>query len=75
LHVRCSAHARQMASELASTSCPVLAVALGRFFDKRKTGELLSRLSSDTTELKDVATISISMFLRAAIQVAPLPAA
>merc|ERR1719327_1378978 len=34
-------------------------------FDKRKTGELLSRLSADTTSLQDVATTNISMFIRA----------
>lgn len=37
-------------------------------FDKRKTGELLSRLSTDTTSLQDVATSSISMFFRGIIQ-------
>jgi len=34
------------------------------FFDKNKTGELLSRLSSDTSKLQDAATSSVSMFLR-----------
>eukprot|EP00929_Paragymnodinium_shiwhaense_P100590 TRINITY_DN63013_c0_g1_i1.p1 TRINITY_DN63013_c0_g1~~TRINITY_DN63013_c0_g1_i1.p1 ORF type:complete len:726 (+),score=153.96 TRINITY_DN63013_c0_g1_i1:153-2180(+) len=38
-------------------------------FDKRKTGELLSRLSADTTSLQDVATVNISMFLRGLAQV------
>lgn len=33
-------------------------------FDKRKTGELLSRLTADTTSLQDVATTNISMFIR-----------
>jgi ABC-type multidrug transport system fused ATPase/permease subunit len=37
-------------------------------FDKRKTGELLSRLSSDTTSLQDVATSQVSMFFRGTIQ-------
>ena len=37
-------------------------------FDKRKTGELLSRLSTDTTSLQDVATSSVSMFFRGIIQ-------
>ena len=40
-----------------------------RLFDKRKTGELLSRLSSDTTSLQDVATSMVSMFFRGLIQV------
>mmetsp|Transcript_21236 Transcript_21236/g.42392 ORF Transcript_21236/g.42392 Transcript_21236/m.42392 type:complete len:656 (-) Transcript_21236:56-2023(-) len=34
------------------------------FFDRNKTGELLSRLSSDTSKLQDAATASVSMFLR-----------
>ena len=34
------------------------------FFDKNKTGELLSRLSSDTGKLQDAATSSVSMFIR-----------
>jgi ABC-type multidrug transport system fused ATPase/permease subunit len=38
-------------------------------FDKRKTGELLSRLTSDTTSLQDVATTNISMFIRGLTQV------
>jgi len=38
-------------------------------FDKRKTGELLSRLTSDTTSLQDVATSNVSMFLRGLAQV------
>lgn len=38
-------------------------------FDKRKTGELLSRLSADTTSLQDVATTNVSMFLRGIVQV------
>lgn len=38
-------------------------------FDRRNTGELLSRLSADTTSLQDVATTNISMFIRGAVQV------
>jgi len=38
-------------------------------FDRRKTGELLSRLTSDTTSLQDVATSNISMFVRGLSQV------
>lgn len=37
-------------------------------FDKRKTGELLSRLSADTTEVQDAATTNISMFIRGTCQ-------
>eukprot|EP00747_Dinoflagellata_sp_TGD_P016302 gnl/TRDRNA2_/TRDRNA2_125020_c0_seq1.p1 gnl/TRDRNA2_/TRDRNA2_125020_c0~~gnl/TRDRNA2_/TRDRNA2_125020_c0_seq1.p1 ORF type:complete len:658 (+),score=119.57 gnl/TRDRNA2_/TRDRNA2_125020_c0_seq1:83-2056(+) len=37
-------------------------------FDKRKTGELLSRLSTDTTSLQDVATSNLSMFFRGVVQ-------
>jgi len=37
------------------------------FFDKNKTGELLSRLSSDTAKLQDAATSSVSMFIRTAM--------
>lgn len=33
-------------------------------FDKRKTGELLSRLNSDTVSLQDTATSNVSMFIR-----------
>ncbi|GMI17664.1 hypothetical protein TrLO_g10540 [Triparma laevis f. longispina] len=39
------------------------------FFDKNKTGELLSRLSSDTSKLQDAATASVSMFFRTCISV------
>lgn len=38
-------------------------------FDKRKTGELLSRLTADTTSLQDVATTNISMFVRSIVQI------
>lgn len=38
-------------------------------FDRRKTGELLSRLTSDTTQLQDVATTNVSMFVRAIAQI------
>ena len=34
------------------------------FFDTNKTGELLSRLSSDTSRLQNAATSDVSMFLR-----------
>jgi ATP-binding cassette subfamily B protein len=34
------------------------------FFDERRTGELTSRLSSDTTVLQNAATVNISMVLR-----------
>lgn len=34
-------------------------------FDTRKTGELLSRLSSDTESLQNIATTNVSMFFRA----------
>eukprot|EP00929_Paragymnodinium_shiwhaense_P075959 TRINITY_DN38932_c0_g1_i3.p1 TRINITY_DN38932_c0_g1~~TRINITY_DN38932_c0_g1_i3.p1 ORF type:complete len:266 (+),score=11.12 TRINITY_DN38932_c0_g1_i3:151-948(+) len=37
-------------------------------FDKRKTGELLSRLGSDTTSMQDVATSNLSMFFRGFFQ-------
>eukprot|EP00411_Alexandrium_monilatum_P005934 CAMPEP_0175307616 /NCGR_PEP_ID=MMETSP0093-20121207/64863_1 /TAXON_ID=311494 /ORGANISM="Alexandrium monilatum, Strain CCMP3105" /LENGTH=603 /DNA_ID=CAMNT_0016604103 /DNA_START=131 /DNA_END=1938 /DNA_ORIENTATION=+ len=38
-------------------------------FDKRKTGELLSRLTADATSLQDVATTNVSMFLRGLAQI------
>eukprot|EP00927_Polykrikos_kofoidii_P064326 TRINITY_DN5946_c0_g2_i1.p1 TRINITY_DN5946_c0_g2~~TRINITY_DN5946_c0_g2_i1.p1 ORF type:complete len:668 (-),score=107.78 TRINITY_DN5946_c0_g2_i1:373-2298(-) len=38
-------------------------------FDRRKTGELLSRLTADTTQLQDVATSNISMFVRSMGQI------
>jgi len=38
-------------------------------FDRRKTGELISRLTSDTTSLQDVATANVSMFLRGTTQI------
>jgi len=38
-------------------------------FDRRKTGELLSRLTADTTSLQDVATANVSMFFRGITQV------
>jgi len=34
------------------------------FFDQRKTGELLNRLSSDTTVLQNTVSVNISMLLR-----------
>ena len=34
------------------------------FFDKNKTGELMNRLSSDTTVVQNAATVNISMGLR-----------
>ncbi len=34
------------------------------FFDDRRTGELINRLSSDTTVLQNAVTVNISMFLR-----------
>jgi len=37
------------------------------FFDMRRTGELTSRLSSDTTVLQNTVTVNISMLLRFAI--------
>lgn len=36
------------------------------FFDQRKTGELLNRLSSDTTVLQNTVSVNISMALRSA---------
>jgi len=39
------------------------------FFDESKTGELLNRLSSDTSVLQDAVTINVSMGLRFAAQV------
>lgn len=39
------------------------------FFDERKTGELLSRLSSDTTLVQNAVSVNISMGLRFAAQV------
>lgn len=38
-------------------------------FDKRKTGELISRLTADTTSLQDVATSNVSMFIRGLVQI------
>lgn len=34
------------------------------FFDRRKTGELLNRLSSDTTVLQNTVSVNISLFLQ-----------
>ena len=34
------------------------------FFDERRTGELMSRLSSDTTVLQNTVTVNLSMLLR-----------
>ncbi|CAD7952600.1 unnamed protein product [Amoebophrya sp. A25] len=39
-------------------------------FDERKTGELMSRLTSDCTSLQDVSTSNLSMLLRGAIELA-----
>lgn len=39
------------------------------FFDKNKTGELLSRLSSDTSKLQDAATSSVSVFIRQCLSI------
>lgn len=39
------------------------------FFDRRKSGELLSRLSSDCTSMQDVATSNLSMFLRGSAEI------
>ncbi|CAD7966480.1 unnamed protein product [Amoebophrya sp. A120] len=39
-------------------------------FDERKTGELMSRLTSDCTSLQDVSTSNLSMFLRGIIELA-----
>jgi len=36
------------------------------FYDRNQTGNLLSRISSDTDKLKDAATINVSIFLRSA---------
>lgn len=38
-------------------------------FDRRKTGELISRLTADTTSLQDVATSNVSMFIRGLVQI------
>ena len=37
------------------------------FFDSNKTGDLMNRLSSDTTKLQDAATTNVSMFLRSLV--------
>ena len=39
------------------------------FFDTNKTGELMNRLSSDTTVVQNAATVNISMALRFGVQV------
>lgn len=39
------------------------------FFDNNKTGELMNRLSSDTTVVQNAATVNISMALRFGVQV------
>ena len=39
------------------------------FFDQKKTGELLSRLSNDTSKLQDAATSSVSIFIRQSITI------
>ena len=40
------------------------------FFDGEKTGNLVSRITADTEQLKDAATTNVSMFLRAAASAA-----
>jgi len=37
------------------------------FFDRRRTGELISRLSSDTTVIQNTASVNLSMGLRAMV--------
>lgn len=39
------------------------------FFDSNKTGELMNRLSSDTTVVKDCLSVNISMGLRAMAEI------
>ena len=39
------------------------------FYDNNKTGELMNRLSSDTTVVQNTATVNISMALRFSVQV------
>jgi ABC transporter fused permease/ATP-binding protein len=39
------------------------------FFDLRRTGELLNRLSSDTTVLQNTVTVNLSMALRNSLQI------
>ena len=39
------------------------------FFDNEKVGELINRMSSDTTLLQDVSTSNISMVLRFIVQI------
>ena len=38
------------------------------FFDERRTGELMNRLSSDTTVLQNTVTVNVSMALRYSLQ-------
>ena len=38
------------------------------FFDTTKTGDITSRLSSDTTLLGDQVTLNVNVFLRSAVQ-------
>lgn len=73
LKIRCAMHKRSV--DTMSTRAWSLLIFLSplffvyyRLFDKRKTGELLSRLGTDTTSLQDVATSSVSMFFRGVIQ-------
>ncbi len=46
----------------------VIAQEIG-FFDERRTGELLNRLSSDTTVLQNTVSVNVSMALRSFAQV------
>jgi ABC transporter fused permease/ATP-binding protein len=46
----------------------VLAQEIG-FFDQRRTGELMSRLSSDTQVVQNTVSINVSIFLRNAVAV------
>ena len=45
------------------------------FFDRNLTGDLLSRITADTTEIKNAVTVNISMGLRFAAQVRAAPLA
>ena len=40
------------------------------FFDVTATGEITSRLTSDTTKVTDVITLNINVFLRSSVQAA-----
>jgi ABC-type multidrug transport system fused ATPase/permease subunit len=39
------------------------------FFDKQRTGDLISRLASDTQVIQDAATVNVSMLLRFGMQI------